>query len=42
VWFFISGGTVLGDEDPSFAPGDVEAVGQFVDAYRAQRTGSAR
>jgi hypothetical protein len=42
VWFFISGGTVLGDEDPSFAPGDVAAVGQFVDAYRAQRTGSAR
>ena len=39
VWFFVSGGSVAGDEDPTFAPGDVEATERFVAAFRAQRKG---
>jgi hypothetical protein len=37
LWFFVSGGSVAGDEDPTFAPGDVEATEKFVAAFRAQR-----
>lgn len=41
LWFYLSGGTVLGDEDPTFGPGDVEATERFVAAFRAQRSGMA-
>ena len=41
LWFYVSGGTVLGDEDPTFGPGDVEAAERFVTAFRAQRPGAA-
>ncbi len=41
LWFYLSGGTVLGDEDPTFGPGDVEATERFVAAFRAQRSGVA-
>lgn len=41
LWFYLSGGTVLGDEDPTFGPGDVEATERFVAAFRAQRGGVA-
>lgn len=34
VWFAASGGTVLGDEDPSFGPGDVEAFDRFLAEFR--------
>lgn len=39
VWFLVSGGSVAGDEDPTFAPGDVEATERFVAALREQRKG---
>ena len=39
LWFYVSGGTVVGDEDPIFGPGDVEAAERFVAALRAQRKG---
>lgn len=35
TWYSASGGTVQGDEDPAFGPGDVEAFEQFVAAWRA-------
>jgi hypothetical protein len=41
LWFYVSGGTVQGDEDPTFGPGDVEATERFVAAFRAQRKGVA-
>jgi hypothetical protein len=41
LWFYLSGGTVLGDEEPTFGPGDVEATERFVAAFRAQRSGMA-
>lgn len=41
LWFYLSGGTVQGDEDPTFGPGDVEATERFVAAFRAQRKGVA-
>ncbi|HQR77826.1 MAG TPA: hypothetical protein PLR35_15510 [Burkholderiaceae bacterium] len=40
LWFYVSGGTVEGDDDPSFDPGDVEATERFVAAFRAQRKGA--
>ncbi len=39
LWFYVSGGTVEGDEDPTFGPGDVEATERFVAAFRAHRKG---
>lgn len=39
LWFYVSGGTVEGDEDPAFGPGDVEAAERFVAAFRAHRRG---
>jgi hypothetical protein len=41
LWFYVSGGMVLGDEEPSFGPGDVEAAERFVTALRAQRQAAA-
>ena len=41
LWFYLSGGTVEGDEDPTFGPGDVEATERFVAAFRAKRKGVA-
>lgn len=41
LWFYLCGGTVLGDEDPTFGPGDVEAAERLVTAFRAQRRGAA-
>jgi hypothetical protein len=41
LWFYLSGGSVQGDEDPTFGPGDVEATERFVAAFRAQRKGVA-
>lgn len=41
LWFYVSGGTVAGDEDPTFGPGDVEATARFVADFRAQRGGAA-
>jgi hypothetical protein len=41
LWFYVSGGTVEGDEDPTFGPGNVEATERFVAAFRAQRKGAA-
>jgi hypothetical protein len=40
LWFYVSGGTVDGDEDPAFGPGDVEAAERFVADFRAQRKGA--
>jgi hypothetical protein len=40
LWFYVSGGTVEGDEDPTFGPGDVEATERFVAVFRAQRKGA--
>lgn len=41
LWFYVSGGTVLGDEDPTFGPGDIETAERFVTALRTQRQGAA-
>lgn len=41
LWFYLCGGTVQGDEEPSFGPGDIEAAERFVTAFRAQRDGAA-
>ncbi|MDZ7651291.1 MAG: hypothetical protein U5L03_01325 [Burkholderiaceae bacterium] len=41
LWFYVSGGTVEADEDPTFGPGDVAATERFVVAFRAQRKGVA-
>jgi hypothetical protein len=37
LWFYLCGGTVQGDEAPSFGPGDIEATERFVKAFRMQR-----
>lgn len=41
LWFYLCGGTVQGDEEPSFGPGDIEATERFITAFRAQRDGAA-
>jgi hypothetical protein len=41
LWFYLSGGRVEGDEDPTFGPGDIEATERFVAAFRARRNGAA-
>jgi hypothetical protein len=40
LWFYVSGGTVEGDEDPTFGPGDVEAAERLIAAFRAQHKGA--
>lgn len=38
-WYFASGGTVQGDEDPAIGPGDVEAFDRFLLEWHAARRG---